>query len=235
MSENTPRAGDVAWSPLYRIAGASAGLAVLLYGAALVIVSVTAAAPVSGGAPLLEYIGAHRTLYIVRQVLWLCPSVLLMVVFLALVVALRHQNRSLAAIAGLIGVTSWALSLAWPTTGDGSLALVLLSDGYAAAATAAGKAPFVAGAEVLIALNDVPAVIGVLQTLGVLLISLLMLRSAFSARLAWFGLMTGVIGVFCELLRPVLGWTYAIYGVLLFAWLGWIAVALLRLGRSAPR
>jgi hypothetical protein len=33
----------------------------------------------------------------------------------------------------------------------------------------------VAGAEVLIALNDVPAVIGVLQTLGILLISLLSL------------------------------------------------------------
>ncbi|MFG1949248.1 hypothetical protein [Nonomuraea sp. NPDC048826] len=187
----------MAWSPLYRIAGASAGLAVLLYGAVLVIVSVTAPAPVSGGAPLLEYIGAHRTLYIVRQVLWLCPSVLLMVVFLALVVALRRRNRSLVAIAGLIGVTSWALSLAWPTTGDGSLALVMLSDGYATA----GKAPFVAGSEVLIALNDVPT----------------------------------VIGVFSELLRPVLGWAYAIYGVLLFAWLAWIAVALLRLGRPAPR
>jgi hypothetical protein len=40
-----------------------------------------------------------------------------------------------------------------------------------AATTAAERAPFVADAEVLIAHNDVPAVIGVLQTLGILLIS----------------------------------------------------------------
>lgn len=51
--------------------------------------------------------------------------------------------------------------------------MVLLADKYAAATTAAERAPFVAGAEVLIALNDVLAVIGVLQTLGILLISLL--------------------------------------------------------------
>jgi hypothetical protein len=50
-------------------------------------------------------------------------------------------------------MASWAVSFAWRTTGDGSLAMVLLSDKYAAAATAAERAPFAAGAEVLIALN----------------------------------------------------------------------------------
>ena len=83
-----------------------------------------------------------------------------MVVFLALAVALRHLGKGFAAIAGLIAVASWAVSFAWPTTGDGSLAMVLLSDKYAAAGTVAERAPFVAGTEVLIALNDVPAVIG---------------------------------------------------------------------------
>jgi hypothetical protein len=53
-----------------------------------------------------------------------------------------------------LAVASWAVSFAWRTTGDGSLAMVLLNDKYAAAATAAERAPFVAGAEVLIALND---------------------------------------------------------------------------------
>jgi hypothetical protein len=132
---------------------------------------------------MLEYVDAHRTIYIVRQLLWLVPSLLLIVVFLALAVALRHLGRSFAAIAGLIAVASWAVSFAWPTTGDGSLAMVLLSDKYAAATTAVERTPFVAGAEVLIALNDVPAVIGVLQTFGILLMSLLMLRGRFQGGL----------------------------------------------------
>jgi hypothetical protein len=143
-------------------------------------------------------------------------------------VALRHHGRSLAAVAGVVAVASWAVSFAWPTTGDGSLAMVLLSDRYADAATVAERAPFVAGAELLIALNDVPAAIGVLQTLGILLLSLLMLRGGFARRLAWLGTATGAVGVVAEVLRPVLGWAYATYGLLLFVWLAWIALALRR-------
>ncbi|WIY01034.1 hypothetical protein QRX60_44540 [Amycolatopsis mongoliensis] len=234
LPETARRSAATSWGPLYRAGAVSAGLAVLLYGTALVLVVVTAAPPVSDGAKLLEYIDAHRTLYVVRQLLWLAPGIFLMVTFLALAVALRHQGRSFAVTAGLIAVASWALSLAVPTTGDGSLALVLLSDKYADATTAAGKAPFVAGAEVLIALNDVPAVLGFLQTLGVLLVSLLMLRGTFSKGFAWLGLATGVIGILSELFRPVLGWSYAIYGVLLFAWLAWAAFALWRVSPDSP-
>lgn len=215
------------WQPLYRAGAIAAGCAVALYAAALVIVSVTAAPPTSGGATILEYVAAHRTGYIVRQLLWLTPSLFLMVVFLALAVASRGQGRSLAAIAGVISVASWAVSFAWPTTGDGSLAMVVLSDRYAAA-TPTGRAPYVAGAEVLSALNDVPAAIGVLQTLGVFLIALLMLRGVFARPLAWLGVATGAIGMISEVLRPVLGWTYAIYGLLLLVWIAWTGLALRR-------
>jgi hypothetical protein len=231
------RSADPAWSTLYRAGAVSAGLAVISYAVALVIVATTSPPPASGGARILEFIAAHRTVYIVRQLLWLTPSLFLMVVFLALAVALRRRNRSLAAIAGLITITPWAVSFALPTTGDGSLAMVVLSDKYATAGTAAGRAPFVAGAEFLTALNDVPAVIGVLQTLGILLISLLMLRGPFGAGVAWLGTATGAIGVISELLRPVLGGAYAVYGLLLFAWLIWVAVALWRYAsktRCAP-
>lgn len=219
---------DPAWGSLYRAGALSAGLAVSSYAAGLVIVTSTGASPTSGGAEMLEYVAAHRTVYIVRQLLWMAPSLPLMVVFLALTVALRHQGKSFAAIGGLVAIASWAVSFAWPTTGDGSLAMVVLSDRYASASTEAARAPFVAGAEVLIALNDVPAVIGVLQTLGILLISLLMLRGTFSRGAAWLGTATGAVGVISEVLRPVLGWAYALYGLLLFVWLIWIAASLWR-------
>jgi len=226
-------ASEQAWGALYRAGAVSAGVAVALYVAALVLFAVTSAPPESGGTAMLEYVVAHRTSYILRQLLWLTPSLFLMVVFLALAVAVRRHGQSLAVVAAVIAVTSWAVSFAWPTTGDGSLTMVVLSDRYADAATASERAPFVAGAEILDALNDVPAVIGVLQTLGLLLIALLMLRGTFSKRLAWLGVATGVVGIVAEVLRPVLGWGYAAYGLLLFAWLAWVAAALWRLAASS--
>ncbi len=226
---------DSSWGPLYRAGGVAAGCAVVLYAVALVMVAVATTQPPSAGAAMLEYVAAHRTGYIIRQLLWLLPSLFLMVVFLALAVAVRRHSRSFAAIAGLIAVTSWAVSFAWPTTGDGSLAMVLLSDRYAAATTPAEQASYAAGAEVLIALNDMPAMIGVLQTLGLLLVSLLMLRGTFSRGLAWLGVATGVIGIASEVLRPALGWAYALYGLLLFGWLAWVGLALWRLGTAQRR
>jgi hypothetical protein len=207
----------------------AAAAAVCVYVTALVLVTATTAPPESGGAAMLEYVDAHRTGYIVRQLLWTAPNLFLMVVFLALAVALRGHGRGLAAIAGLVAVASWAVAFAWPTSGDGSLAMVVLSDRYADASGAGERASLVAGAELLDALNDIPAVIGVLQTLGLLLVALLMLRGTFPAWLARLGVVTGAVGICSEVLRPVLGGAYAAYGLLLFAWLAWVAVALWRL------
>ncbi len=226
---------DPLWSWLYRAGAVSAGLAVLMYVAALVIFVATTAPPTAGGAAMLEYVDAHRTVYIVRQVLWLAPSLPLMVVFLALAVALRHLGKSFAAIVGVVAVASWALSFAWPTTGEGSLAMVRLSEQYADATTDAERATFVAGAELLIALIDAQAAIGVLQTLGILLISLLMLSGVFARGLAWLGVATGAIGIASEALRPLLGWAYAVYGVLILIWLIWLAWALWQLGATSAR
>lgn len=224
------RAGD--WGPLYRAGAVAAGSAAVVYVAALVIVTVSPVAASSDGVALLEHVAAHRTLYLVRQLLWLAPSLFLMVTSLALTVAMWGRHRARAAVAGLISVSSWAISLAWPTTGDGSLAMVVLSDRYVATTDEGVRASYVAGAELLSALNDVPAVIGVLQTLGILLLGLLMLRGVFARALALLGVATGTVGIVAEVLRPVLGWGYAAYGLLLWVWLGRVAVALWRLGRA---
>jgi drug/metabolite transporter superfamily protein YnfA len=68
-------------------------------------------APSSGGAATLQYIAQHRSVYILEQALWLAPSVLLIVVFLALYVALKDLNKSYAAIGGVLSIVSWALML----------------------------------------------------------------------------------------------------------------------------
>jgi len=230
---------DPGWSGLYRAGSICAAVAVVMYLTAMVVWIVTPAAPTAGGVAVLEYIHAHRVTYIVSQILWLAPSLLMIVIFLALAVALKHLNRSLALVAGVIGVLSWAVSFAWPTTGGGATAMVLLSDHYALAGGGGAQAQFVAGAETLLALNEIPSAIGVMQTIGILLIGLLMLKSVRMKGLAWFGVATGVIGTVSEAMRPMLGTFYAIYGTVLFVWLIWVAVALWKLGSDtrepAPR
>jgi len=52
-----------------------------------------------------------------------------------------HMSIDTQSTNSLIAVASWAVSFAWPLSGDGSLAMVLLSDECAAAATAAERAP----------------------------------------------------------------------------------------------
>jgi hypothetical protein len=218
------------------VGAVAAGLTVVLYLAALLMFVLLPAPPqsTSGGAATLAYVTSQRAVYVIRQVLWLAPSLLLILVVLALAVALYHLDKSFAAIAGVIAGASWAVSLAWPTTGEGSLAMVVLSDRYQNAATDAERSPFVAGAELLLALNDAQVVIGVLQALGILLLSLLMARGGFPRGLAWLGVATGAIGIASEALRPLLGWAYAVFGLVLFVWLIWVALALWRLSALEP-
>ena len=92
--------------------------------------------------------------------------------------------------------------------------------------------PLIGAAETLIAFNDVPAPLGVMQAVSILLIAVPMLRGGFAKRVAWLGAVTGVVGIVSEALRPWLGWAYAGYGLLLFVWMIWIGWELWRLGRA---
>jgi hypothetical protein len=102
----------------------------------------------------------------------------------------------------------------------------MLADRYTNAETEAERASLGSAAEALIAFNDVPASLGVIQAVGVLLISLVMLSGVFSRGLAWVGTATGAIGILCEALRPWIGWVYSVYGILLFVWIIWVTWAL---------
>jgi hypothetical protein len=226
---------DRSWSGLYRAGGISALLFVVLIIVAIVFAFTMPPAPISGGAATLQYIAAHRLVYILEQVLWLAPSVFAMIVFLALPVALNHLNKSFAAIAALVGIASWALTLAWPATGGGAPALVYLSDQYVAATTAAQRATFAAAAEGFIAQKVVPAAMGILEPIGILIVSLLMLKGVFSKGVAYLGIVTGVLGILSESLRPVLGIGYIVYGLLLPIWFLVIGWKLYRLGSRLSR
>jgi hypothetical protein len=224
---------DPSWRSLYRVGGWSGLVIVVPYLAAIVLVFIEPSPLQAGGAETLEYVASHRLVYSIEQVLWLAPGVLAMVTFLALTVALWRLDKGYAAIAGLIGTSAWALTLALSTSGGGAPAMVELANRYENAATAGQREGLAAVAEGLIADNNTPSIVGVLTTVGILLISVVMTRGIFPPWVAYLGVATGALGVVSEALRPILGVAYSAYGVLLLAWFLTVGGCLLRLSRTS--
>lgn len=223
---------DPSWRDLYRAGGVSALLFVVLILVAIVIVVVAPPPLNADGATTLQYVASHKVLYIIEQVLWLAPSVFAAVVYLALFHTLKHLNKSYAALGALAGFVSWILGLAIPTTGGGAPVLVYLSDQYMTAATAAQHTAFATAAEVFIAGNNITYAVGILAPVGILILSLLMLKGVFSKGVAYLGIVTGILGIISEALRPIIGPGYFVYGLLLPAWFLVVGWKLYRLARD---
>jgi len=221
---------DPSWRGLYRAGGISGVLFIVLTIVSIVLVFTKPLQPSSGGAETLKNIASNRSLYILKQVLWLGPSALAMVVFLALYRALKQLDKSYAAIGALLGIASEVLTLAYPTTGEGGPVLVYLSDQYMAASTDAQREAFAAAAEGFTAQNNIPSPPGILTAIGILVISLVMLRGVFHKGVAYLGIATGAIGIISESLRPLLGLGYIGYGLLLPTWFLAVGWKLYRLG-----
>ena len=141
---------DPSWSDLFRAGGIAAILFAFLSIADAVVVFILPPLPSSGGAATLEYIIANRPGYIIFQALLVGPVGLTLITFPALYIALRHLNRSCAAIGSVIGVASVVLCLVPFSCVDG---LVHLSYQYAGA-TDAQQATFISAAEALLAQNN---------------------------------------------------------------------------------
>lgn len=222
---------EPAHAPLYRVAGVASLLYVALSLAALGLDLVTPP-PVTGGVETLEFIAEHKASYIAEQVLWIAPDILPVLTFLALYFALRHVDPGLALASTVVGGVPWAVLLAIPVSSRGSLVLVTLSDWYTAAATPQLRDRYATAAEAIIAEGNTPGIVGVLAAVGILLVSLVMLRSTLPRTLAWLGIATGLVGVASEVLRYAAPMFYAVYGLLLWAWFVMVGIVLLRLASS---
>ena len=224
---------DLSWQPLYRIGGISAVVFVVLVLVPVTLVFVAPVPPIEGRA-LLEYISAHKAVYLVELVSFVGLAVPALVVFGALAVALAAVNKGLAAIGGLFGIASETIALALgssPQSLHGGL--VVLSDSYASAGSDAARDSLVSAADALIAATNAVSWAGILTAAGILVLSLVMWRGMFGRALAVVGIVTGVIGLFSEAFRPMIGPAYLIYGLLLPIWFGWVGWKLIRLG-TAP-
>jgi len=103
----------------------------------------------------------------------------------------------------VVGGSAWALTLGIPTTTTGPPALVYLSDQFMATADPARRAAFATAAETLIAQNRTTVVVGPLTTVGLLIVSIVMLKGVFPKAVAYLGVATGVLGISAEALRMV--------------------------------
>jgi hypothetical protein len=192
--------------------------------------------PLTGGAAVLEYIASNKAIYLVEFISFVGLSLPAMVVFLALYVVLKDLNRSYAVLGAVIGIASETMALAYnssPPSLNGGL--LYLSDQYAAATAEAQRASLATAAEGLIAVSNTVAAAGILTALGILFISMPMLRGVFSRGVAYLGIATGAIGIVCEALRDVIGPVYFIYGILLPAWFIAVGWKLYRLASSSGK
>jgi hypothetical protein len=227
--EATP---DPSWHGLYRAGGVAAFLFILLTLVSGVLLAITPQPPstgetgtLPGGVATLQYIAAHKSAYLLNMIAFVGPVSVTMVVFLALYIVLKHVSKSTAAVGAVVGIASLVLCLA-PL---GQLfSLVPLSDQYATATTAAQRAMVATTANGLLAQINSVSIGGILYAVGVLILSLAMLRGVFHKAVAYLGIVSGVVGIVCESLRPVIGAWYGIYGILLI-WLLAVGWKLLRL------
>jgi hypothetical protein len=95
-----------------------------------------------------------------------------------------------------------------------------------AATTAAQHTAFATAAEVFIVENNST------NAVGILILSLVMLKGVFPKGVAYLGIVPGALGIVSEALRPLIGPGYFVYGLLLPIWFLAVGWRLYRLGAT---
>jgi Domain of unknown function (DUF4386) len=158
-------------------------------------------------------------------------QVLAILIFLALYVALRRVQESFMVVGIALGLVSAVLFIAT----NPAFAMLSLSDQYAAAASDAQRAVFLAAGQAMLVTWQGSAfqVSYLLGSIATILISAVMLRSRlFSKSTAYLGILANVIAL--GLYVPIIGIYISIFSVV-FLWLWYILIArgLFQLGRAA--
>ncbi len=222
---------DPSWRDLYRAGSISAILYIVLIIVPLVLLFVAPLPPATGGVAILDYIAAHKAIYIIELVTFVGLGIPAIIVFLAISVALKQVNKSYAAVGGLLAIASEVAAIAYNSSPQSlSSSLILLSDHSLAATGDAQRLALATAAEGLLAMANAVGGAGILTALGILILSLLMLKGVFPKSVALVGILTGAFGIVSEALRPLMGMVYSLYGLLLLIWFLQVGWSLHRLG-----
>jgi hypothetical protein len=221
---------DANWNWLYRIGGAAALLSVVFFPIQIIVFLISP--------PPDSVIGWFRLFQdnqliglLDLDILLVGDQVLAILIFLALYVALRRVNESFMAIGVALGLVSIVLFIAT----NPAFAILSLSNQYAAAATEAQRAVFLAAGQAMLTTWQGSAFQAsyILGSIATIMISAVMLRSKlFSKATAYLGILANVIAL--GLYVPMIGVYISVFSVVfLWAWYILIARGLFQLGRAA--
>lgn len=223
------------WKPLYAVGGIAALLSVALVLAAIVTHIVWPPPPWTPGSAA-QWFARFQESWLLGllglDLLFVFGLVLGIPLYLALYAALHHADVTVTALAIAAALVGTVLHLVSNTAFE----MLALSQAYAAAATEAERAMFLAAGEATLAAYYGTAfhVSYILGYAARLLIGAVMLRSAtFSKTTAYLGILSGIVGLGFYL--PAVGLLCSVVSVVLIAvWHGLIGRRLIQLG-SLPR
>ncbi|GAB4538761.1 MAG: hypothetical protein Kow0063_26900 [Anaerolineae bacterium] len=226
--EKTVASPDPSWRGLYRAGGITAILYVILALTVPAVQVLTAQYDFKMDGPtLLQFIAANKLWWMILQTGVLGTSILAIVSFVALFVALKHLDKSYAAIGAIVASTCQLLFMAYYPV---LLGLAYLSDQYVAA-TDAQRVVFVTAAESLIAQNNAfnplyESLFGV----SILILSIVMLKGVFHKSIAYLGIATCFAAFIGLALWPMVGVSYFWWWLLFVIWFVAVGWKLYRLG-----
>lgn len=224
---------DPSWQSLYR-AGCVCVPLFLIIGMLMPFILLTSVDYDTelNGANLLQYIGQHRLWWLVLQNMTMGSCAIAIIPFMALYPALKHANKSYAAIGVVLAISCQILFLTYLPIVNG---LLYLSDEFVATLEPLRQQALVGGAEALVAQNNVYGPSDGLFALSIFILSLVMLKSTFPKAIAYLGIVTAAAGLIGAMLKPLFGILYLWWWLFFVFWFIAIAVQLYRLGFHAQK
>jgi hypothetical protein len=222
---------DLSWRGLYRAGGISAILYVVLALAVPTVQVLTMQyfqlTTEYGGLEFLRFIAANRLWWLILQTVVLGTSILAIVAFVALFVALKHIDKSYAALGAVVAVTCHILFMAYYPVLMGT---IYLSDKFVAAPIDQ-QVMLGTAAESLIAINNAfnplyESLFGV----SILIFSFVMLKGVFHKSVAYLGIASCIAAFIGLALWPIVGVNYFWWWLLFVIWFIAVGWKLYRLG-----
>lgn len=223
---------DPSWKGLYKVGGISAILYIVL---ALVVPTLQVLTmeyfemtAEYGGAEFLQFIAENRLWWLIAQTLLLGSSILAIVAFVALFVALKHIDKSYAALGAVLAVTSQILFIAYYPV---LLGTIYLSDKFVTA-SADQRVLLGTATDSLMAINNAfNPLYEPLLGVSILIFSLVMLKGVFHKSIAYLGIASCAASFIAMSLWPIVGVNYFWWWTFFLIWFTLVGWKLYQLGK----
>jgi hypothetical protein len=183
-----------AWKGLYRTGGVCLFLIGVIYIVCSVISVVQGSPPVTDSEPYLKSLAAHSMSARITFGLFALTDFLLLPAVLALYLALKQIARNAMLVAVALMILFIVLDLA--ITETNSLTLVTLTRHYAVSTTGMERSAYTAAEDYALATLPLATFYSfVISSIGLLIVSVVMLKGVFSKPTAYAGIVASVEGI----------------------------------------